>query len=83
MSTPTTIASKLEAVTNNETKLLAAIQANRSQAAALETQYKQMEEQRNVFAGAKLILNELVKESNAADTEKATDANVELLPPQS
>lgn len=70
MTTNTTLASKLQAVTENETRLLAAIQANRAQASGLDTQYKQLEEQRHVFAGAKLILEELQKEASAdvADT---------------
>lgn len=64
MTTNTTLAAKLQAVTDNEGKLLAAIQSNRTQAASLDSQYKQLEEQRHVFTGAKLILEELTKEAS-------------------
>lgn len=84
MTTNTTVASKLEAVTQNEQRLLAAIQSNRAQAKQLDEQYKNMEEQRHVFAGAKLVLQELQNEASS-DTDGNTPdmAPVEALPVQS
>lgn len=62
-----TLTTKYQAVNENEARLLAAIQQNRTQASSLDAQYKQLEEQRHVYTGAKLVLEELMKEDTPTD----------------
>lgn len=84
MTTNDTLASKLKAITDNETQLLANIQAVRSQIQDAEKNLAALEERRHVFAGAKLIIQELQKEATSDEPAEtpAPVAPIEVLPAQ-